>query len=232
MSHTSPPAPTLLLLSGAGLPAWIWDETRAALGSHRPGVVGPRPRGSASLEDHARAVLDLAAEGDLALVAHSAGAVVAHEVARLAPGRVRSVLLVSGVVPPSEGSFVSAMPAPQRYVLPLVLRLAGTRPPASAVRKGLAAGLDPEVQDRLVAEMEPESRAYFTDPVGAGGLPRRVGYVTTTRDRELTPALQARFADRSGAAWRRDLASGHLPMLEAPEALASLVDEFSVGHLD
>ncbi|WP_229054588.1 alpha/beta fold hydrolase [Aeromicrobium sp. Leaf350] len=226
MNHDANPAPTVLMISGAGLPDWIWELTRARLAPHHATVVAPRPDArEASPELHARAALG-SATGDLVLVAHSAGAVVAHEVVRLAPKRVRSVLVVSGVVPKAGGSFVSAMPAPQRFLLPLVLRLAGTRPPESAVRRGIGAGLAEDLQDRLVRDLVPESVAYFLDQTGGAVERPRTGYVTTSQDRELSPALQARFADRVGASWSRELTTGHLPMLEAPAELAAAIEDF------
>jgi pimeloyl-ACP methyl ester carboxylesterase len=48
----------------------------------------------------------------------------------------------------------------------------------------------------------------------------------TAADRELPPRLQRRFAARLDAPWRRELATGHLPMLENPGALAATILSF------
>ena len=121
------PSP-VLFLSGAGLPAWIWDEVRSAL----PGdsVVAAYPKGTASLRDYAEAVLTQAPEGGFTVVAHSAGGVVAGELVALAPDRVGGVLGVAASVPAAGTSFLGALPFPQRHVVGLIMRLAEpARPP-------------------------------------------------------------------------------------------------------
>jgi len=88
----------LLFLSGAGLPAWVWDDVR-----RRPPVdsrVADRPRGRVGLADCAEAAR--AAEADwpaYGVVAHSIGAVVAAALVTQDADRVRAVIGVCGIVP-------------------------------------------------------------------------------------------------------------------------------------
>lgn len=223
MPHSGDP---LLLLSGAGLPDWIWADVRGELAPGLEAAVArrPDPVSHARLRDYAEAAVTSAPSGRFVVVAHSAGSVVAAEILRLAPDRVSGLLAVTGVVPPSGGSFLSAMPVPSRWFLGLALRVSGTRPPAQAIRRGVAHGLDEEAASRVVADFAPESPGLYRDRVATSrwdGLP---GYVLTTGDRELPVALQRRFAERLGAQWREDLPTGHLPMLESPEALARSIE--------
>ncbi len=221
---------SVLLLSGAGLPPWIWDQVR----QHLPvaSAVAARATTPASVGDHARAALASAPQGDsLVLVAHSAGGVVAGEVTALAPGRVAAVLGVCAVVPAAGGSFTSSLPLPQRLLLPLVMRVAGTRPPESAVRRGLAAGLDEDTVERLLRDLTPEDRAYFTGRTQPGPPAPVRGYVTTADDAELPPALQQRYLARLAPTFRRELPGGHLPMLLHPRELAAAISEFVDGHV-
>lgn len=217
---------TVVLVSGAGLPGWIWDGLRAELGDNNTVVAERAPGGDASIADHAEAALAGTNEERVLVVAHSVGGVIAQEMLRRAPERVSGVLGLSAAFPRAGQSFAGAMPFPQRVVLPVLLRLAGTRPPESAIRSGAAAGLPAEVTDRIVADFATESRALFTGRVqeGGGGV---FGYVSTTADRELPVALQRRFAGTVGARWLRDLATGHLPMIEDPAAVARAVRDFS-----
>lgn len=222
------PARHLLLLSGAGLPPWIWDDVARALGPAFSTTVAPRPAGGGGgPAEYAAAALHAATAERFTVVAHSAGGVVAAEIAARAPDRVDAVLAVSAVVPESGGSFVSALPAPQRWVVPLVMRVAGTRPPESVIRKSLAAGLEAEVVDRLVADFTPEPRSYYSGRVGAGAWPGRRGYVVTSHDKELAPALQRTFAERMGSTQVDELDTGHLPMLQDSAALALLIKQFT-----
>ena len=220
----------MLFLSGAGLPTWIWDQVRQDL--PLASVVAARPSTrAASVTDHAQAALACAPDGDdLVLVAHSAGGVVASELTALAPARVSAVLAVCAVVPAAGGSFTSSLPFPQRILLPLVMRVAGTRPPESAVRKGLAAGLDEDTVQRLLRDVSSEDRAYFTSRVRAGQPVPVRGYVSTSEDAELSPALQQRYAERLSATFRRQLPGGHLPMLLHPRDLAGAITDFLHEH--
>ncbi|WP_017587904.1 alpha/beta fold hydrolase [Nocardiopsis ganjiahuensis] len=231
----------VLLISGAGLPSWIWDATRKELASSRETAVAARPDGHAdsgaggvggvSLADHAAAALASAPWDRFAVVAHSAGGVVGAELARLAPERVSALLGVSAVVPGPEGSFVSSMPFPNRLLLSLVMRIAGTRPPESVIRGGLTAGLGEDMTDRVVADFVTEPTALFRGRTGREPIRQRRGYVLTSRDRALAPGLQRRFAANlfsgdQGVTWEETLDTGHLPMLEAPGSLARLVTGF------
>ncbi|MFE9204214.1 alpha/beta fold hydrolase [Micromonospora sp. NPDC007230] len=217
----------IMFLSGAGLPAWIWDDVRRDLGEGQQTRVASRPQGGrARLRDYAQAVIDSAPPGGFAIVAHSAGGVIGAEVARLVPERVSAFLAISAVIPQPGGSFISAMPVPNRWVLNAAMRLAGTRPPDSAIRRGLAHGLDEEVADRIIADFTPESPALYRDRTAHRSWSGWRGYLRTTDDHELPMALQQRCAQRLGAAWQNDLNTGHLPMLEDHQAVAAAITRF------
>ncbi|MGL5809920.1 MAG: alpha/beta fold hydrolase [Nocardioides sp.] len=219
---------SLLFISGAGLPAWVWDQVRDRLAP--TSAVAPRPgTDQATVTDYAQAALEAAPAEDFILVVHSAGGIVASEVARLAPDRVAGLLAVSAVVPGPDDSFVSCLPFPKRLILPLVLRLAGTRPPESAIRKSLADGLDESTTARLIADLDPEPRSFFTTCTTSGlaATSMPTGYVVTTDDRELPTGLQRRYADRLTPSFRTRIPCGHLPMLAAPDALAAAITQFT-----
>lgn len=218
----------ILFLSGAGLPAWIWDDVRPFLAwPHDIRVADrPAPGAGARLRDYAEAAIASAPAGPFAIVAHSAGGVVGAEVVRLAPGRVGAFLAVTAVIPEPEGSFLAALPAPNRWLLDIAMRLAGTRPPAAAIRRRLAYGIDERTADRLVADFTPESPGLYRDRTTHRSWPGRRGYLRTTRDRELPVALQRRSARRLGPTWEDSLDTGHLPMLEDPKGLAASIARF------
>ncbi|MBB5837182.1 alpha/beta fold hydrolase [Kribbella italica] len=221
---TQTPDP-ILLLSGAGLPHWIWDQVRKEL-SASPTVVAERPRQAhASLTEYAAAALDSAPWDRFVVVAHSSGGTVAAEMVALAPDRVTALLAVTAVVPQPGRSFVTSMPFPRRLALSLAMRLAGTRPPDSAIRKGLAGRLDQETADRIVADFTAESAHLYRDK-SEGTFPEHRGYLSTAQDAELPTGLQRRFAQNLTPAWNESISTGHLPMLEAPELLAQHIESF------
>lgn len=217
----------ILLFSGAGLPTWIWDGVRAELAAAHETVVAERPsHDRASLAEYAAAALDSAPWERFAIVAHSSGGTVAAQAMALAPERVSAFLAVTAVVPNPGRSFVGSMPMPNRLVLGLVMRLAGTRPPAAVIRRGLAGRVDTETADRIVAEFKPESVRLYRDKLQGGDFPERRGYLLTSKDAELPIALQQRFARNLDPSWNESIDSGHLPMLEAPDALARRIEGF------
>lgn len=218
----------ILLIGGAGLPAWIWDDIRRELSnSHDTRVaVRPHPGVNARLRDYADAAVESAPPGRFAIVAHSSGGMIGAEVAGLVPDRISAFLAVSAVVPKPGGSFLSAMPVPNRWVLGLAMRLGGTRPPDSAIRRGLAGRLDDRTAERIVADFAPESPGLYRDATTHCSFSGPRGYVLTSRDSELAPALQRRYARRLDASWSDELSTGHLPMIEDPQRLASSIIRF------
>ncbi|WP_019929082.1 alpha/beta fold hydrolase [Nocardia sp. BMG111209] len=223
------PHPTpILFLSGAGLPAWIWDGVRANLPDGSIVAAYPKQPG-AHLGDYAAAVLEQAPAGSFTLVAHSIGGVVASRIVAAAPERVAGLLGVAATFPAAGTSFLATLPAPQRVVIGLIMRLAGTRPPEKAIRSALCAGIDEADATRIVAEFAPESRHLYRDVVSARTFPAHRGFVVTTADRQVSPAMQYRHADELGAGFRRELSTGHLPMLQDPAALAGIIAEFTAA---
>jgi pimeloyl-ACP methyl ester carboxylesterase len=213
----------VLFLSGAGLPAWVWDEVRAGL----PGLetaVARRPREAhASLADYADAAVAETAWPTFAVVAHSSGGVVATELLARHHARVTGILGVSAVVPRPGRSFIGTMPLPARLMVNIVMRLAGTRPPAKVIRAGLANGLPEVTADRIIADFDPESVRLYRDATSACGLPVVRGYLHTTEDREIPSAVQRASAETLWATWTEDLSTGHLPMLQDPLAMSRAV---------
>jgi pimeloyl-ACP methyl ester carboxylesterase len=218
----------ILFISGAGLPAWIWDDVRQILGPSYDTRVATRPAivAGTGLRDYAEAAIRSAPAGRFAIVAHSAGGVVGAEVARLAPERVSAFMAVSAVVPAPGGSFLTAMPVPNRWVLGAVMRVAGTRPPDAAIRRGLADRLDAPIADRLIADFVAESPALYRGRTGRNSWTGRRGYVFTGRDRELPLAIQQRSARVFAPDTEECLATGHLPMVESPQLLAGTITRF------
>lgn len=212
----------VVLLGGAGLPPWIWDDVRRALAGTATSVAR-YPRGpGASLADYADEVAAQVPQGSV-VVAHSVGGVVAAELLVRHPGRVSGLLGVSAVVPAPGRSFLRSLPVPARYVVGAVVRLAGTRPPDRALR-ALAAGLPAPTADRIVREFDPEGVRLYRDPVsGAGDRPAVRGYLRTTQDLEVPAAVQLASAAALAATWTDELATGHLPMLQDPHGVTRAV---------
>jgi pimeloyl-ACP methyl ester carboxylesterase len=142
---------------------------------------------------------------------------------------IQALLAIGGLVPGEQQSFISALPRRQRWTANLAIRVAGTTPPAAVIRQGLCSRLDDGTTKRIIDDFRGSPRSHFLDPVGPRRLPARRGYVVTTEDRELSTDLQRDAASALRTTWCKDLPTGHLPMLEAPDALAEAVDAFLMG---
>ncbi len=227
---TADQSDALLFISGAGLPPWIWDDVVAELPLGTRTAVAPRPVGAnRPLSAYVEHALEAAPAEQFTIVAHSLGAITGLAVADTALDRAEGLIAVAGVVPEGAGSFLSAMPRPNRWILNIAMRVGGTRPPDKAIRTSLGAGLDDTVVDRLVEEFEPDSPLLFRTAVARTDRPSRRGYVTSTNDRELPAKLQRRFHDALDPSWETTLPTGHLPMLEDPTGLAAAIRDFTAG---
>ena len=226
-----PPTTPLLFISGAGLPAWVWDDVLSALPDARDTVVAARPdtAGPRRLDDYADAALASAPWPSFAIVGHSIGGVIGARVVEQAPERVAAFVGIAASIPGPGTSFFGALPFPQRLVLGCVTRVLGTRPPAGALRRSLAHGLDPTTAERVVEGFAPESQALYRDPIGSAAYPDVRGYLQTTDDPELPMALQESYARNLGAGTTESLPTGHLPMLADPAGTAMAIERLLGG---
>ncbi|MCR2806883.1 alpha/beta fold hydrolase [Paenibacillus soyae] len=223
----------VVFIHGVGLRGSVWRE--AAEGLPYPCLLADFPlrdapeeqRRGLSLQDY---VEDLARQIEnwevrkFILVAHSISGVLAFELARRFRDRVVGLAAVGAIIPEGGGSFLSALPLPARWILPLLLRLSGTRPPEKLLRANLCSDLEPAQTDEIVRHFAAESRLLYTERIGAPvpDIPKL--YVKLTKDLEVTPQLQDRMIQRFGRTHVFELASGHLPMISSPEGVRQAVE--------
>jgi pimeloyl-ACP methyl ester carboxylesterase len=220
----------LAFIPGAGLGSWIWRELPASLNlphlftNYPLREADARARKDLRLADYADHVRDQIAQFDVervVIVAHSIGGVVGLKVAAQLGDRLAGIVGVGAVFPAGGGSFVSAFPQPQRLVTGTVMRLFGTKPPTSAIRKTLASDLPTELADEVIERFTPESRRLYVERTGVGRLDVPAAYVRLTNDKAVEVGLQDVMARNVGASEVHDLASGHLAMLSKPRELAA-----------
>ena len=56
------------------------------------------------------------------------------------------------------GSFTSALPAPQRWIISAVVHIIGTKSPAAAIKKGLGTGLGTDRSHEILMRFTPEAK--------------------------------------------------------------------------
>ncbi|HSD56008.1 MAG TPA: alpha/beta hydrolase [Candidatus Saccharimonadales bacterium] len=226
-----------LFIHGAGLGGWIWKDTAGQLSE--PSVCADFPARTGSLEerkkltldDYVASVLEQANNikvDKIIVVAHSIGGVVALRVAEQLGDRLAGFVAVGAAIPTPEGSFLSALPFPKSIIMNLIMRLAGTQPPASAIASGLCNDLSPEQTQKVIDSFAAESVELYKTPTGVvlPAVPKL--YVVLTNDKEFGVSLQKSMAQRLGGA-TENIGSGHLPMLSRPHELAVILQAFATS---
>lgn len=220
----------VIFISGAGLEGWIWDGVTKNIAM--PYAIADysglsRKDSKATLEDYVVAVQQQADSlnvDKIIVVAHSVGGVVGAELAKRLGGKLAGFVAVSALIPKPGGSFVSTLPFPQKILMPVIMKLAGTKPPESAIRSGLAQGLDAVLQDRIVSGFQQESLHLYSDKTSTASLPSMSSvYVRTNNDKEFSPALQKTCAENLGTTKTIEVASGHLPMITNPDVITECI---------
>lgn len=224
----------LVLLHGAGLAAFVWDDVVSRL---RPRTLpvefpnrgkGKRANRGLALRDYTTSAAEQVEgwdQGPVVLVAHSIGGCVALELAERLGDRVVAMVGIGAAFPRDGGSFIDCLPFPRKLFMPLLLRLFGTRPPDRAIEQGLCADLPPELSRVVVERFTPESRSLYTDNVRYDSLPPERWYVKLTADRDFPPSAQDAMIDNLEATRVIEVDSAHLPMLSRADVVAGILTD-------
>lgn len=226
-----------VLLYGAGLGAWIWEEVRKQLSGPALAVDFPG-RGTLdsvkteglTMHQYIQAIAEQMqsfSPQKWIIVAHSISGVLGLELVDLFEDRVVGFIAVGAAIPKGSGSFLSSFPLMNRVFLRLVLSMIGTKPPESAVRHGLCSDLGEEESRQVIERFVPESKRLYIDSIQRKGRLPHTAYIRLTEDRELNDPMQSRMIANLEADQVFELASGHLPMMSKPEALADLLNRYA-----
>lgn len=226
----------MIFIHGAGLGSYIWRDLEPKLHALPLMIDLPnrngRPKANAqlSLQDYVAAVVsavDQAAPEKLVIVAHSVGGLIGLKVAEHFSARVIGFVGIGAAIPSSGCSFASCFPFPQKYVLPILLRLAGTKPPESTIRQNLCHDLSESQTQQVIDNFTPESSRLFTEAIHYTLPHADKLYISLSDDRELPLTVQNRMADNLQSDEAMQLNSGHMPMLRSPNQLATALNEFT-----
>lgn len=161
------------------------------------------------------------------IVAHSISSLVGLKVAEKFGKELRGFVAISSVIPQSGQSFASSLPFPQKWVLPLLMSLFGTKPPKKVIITDLCNDLPPQKSLQIANEFTAESKYLYTTRItyDLPDMPRL--YIKLTNDKTMPTDLQDQMAKNFEATKIETLASGHLPMLSKPKELARILSNFA-----
>ncbi|WP_418961044.1 alpha/beta hydrolase [Streptomyces tritici] len=234
-----------VLAAGAYTGGWVWEDVaarlRAAGAEAHPAVLTgmggdapPAPPGT-GLERHVREVVELIdriEDPDLVLVGHDYGVHPLVGAAGLRPGRVTRLVHVDTGLVQDGAPALALVPDPSVHAVPTGDH--GQLPPpgsrADWQRWGSTDGMDDETLGLLVRRAAPQPPATLTEPLrvtaAAAALPV-TGVLCTGNGASIAgvqalvelgdPRLQA-LTDPAVTFF--ELATGHWPMLSAPDELA------------
>ncbi len=240
---------TAILIHGAWQGSWVWKDfaplleaagvAPVALDLPGNGADGRAPE-TVSIDDyltHVVAAID-AHQGDIVLVGHSGGGVVATGAAELRPDRVKQVVYLAGMMLPAGMTFGDLLAQ------------------ENAAERGMV-GIGTHLEwndERTVSVVPPEAgaRIFLNDmpfevalegaknltPQGEGGktiavswTPERFGqisriYVECTQDLSVVPHMQQAMQKLVPGATRLVMDAGHAPHISDPKALADLLTPY------
>ncbi|WP_394618507.1 alpha/beta fold hydrolase [Lentzea sp. JNUCC 0626] len=214
--------PDILLVHGAFHGAWCWESLVAELnrlGRTARTVELPSAGTPAGLHEDAEAIRHAitAIDRPVAVVGHSYGGFPVTEATAGAAHVSRLVYLAAWMVEPGTSiAEVAGLPPFETEMVP---------PPLDAVAQ-FYGDVDPEVAERAVARLRPQSARSGTDRLRAAGwLTIPSTYLVCDNDKTMPPSLQEEMAARASAV--HHLPTSHSPFLSAPGPLAVLLHQIT-----
>ncbi len=160
------------------------------------------------------------------IVAHSIGACVGLKVANHFKKELKGFVAIASVIPLNGNSFASSLPFPQKFLLPIILRLFGTKPPPKAIKNDLCNDLTDEQSVIIVNGFTPESKALYLTKIEYILPDTKRLYIKLEKDQSMPNTLQDAMAKNLKAHKIKSIECGHLPMISEPEKLAGILAEF------
>jgi pimeloyl-ACP methyl ester carboxylesterase len=225
----------VILVHGAGLGSFIWDEVRVRLRIPALAVDFPNRNASYSVNrklrftDYTKSIIDQIERwkvDEYIIVTHSLGGCLGLQIAQHYKERVIGFVAIGSAIPAKGDSYISCLPMPQRMLLPLLFDFAGTKPPPWAIKHSLCNDLSGEEKAMVARKFTPESKSVFVERCNAGIPDTRRMYIRLNNDKEFPVSIQDRMAANLNAEKIVSLESGHLPMLSKPAELVKTLVGF------
>lgn len=226
-----------VLVHGGWHGGWCWKPTASLLTAHGHHVLAPTLTGLAErghlidavtgpdthVEDIVQTILWENLSG-ITLVGHSYGGTIVTGVASRIPERIARLVYLDAMVPTVSGQSPVAMSNPARAAEIAAAR----RPDGHTDPSGFERWVSPDRIDWLKGKATPQPGACFGKGVTLTGREAEVtrrDYIICTRHKP-SPFWQFHERYKDAPGWRSfELDSLHDAMIEAPEALAAILED-------
>lgn len=195
----------VVFINGAGLNSSIWYGLKQKMTNPALTIEFPNRKSNGTeninlaFEDYtnsAIAEIKKWKKDSFIIVGHSIGACVGIKVAEEFRNELKGFVAIASVIPESGQSFASALPFPQRLILPILLSLFGTKPPKKSIEAELCNDLTPEMTSKIVTEFTAEAKALYTKKITFELPDTKRLYIKLSNDKSMPPDLQNEMARR------------------------------------
>ncbi|OGS70057.1 MAG: hypothetical protein A3F91_12785 [Flavobacteria bacterium RIFCSPLOWO2_12_FULL_35_11] len=225
----------IVFIHGAGLNGSIWDDLIKEINISSLVIDFPNKKidGKAidklTFDDYVSAATNQIKnwkKDHFIIVAHSIGACVGLKVANHFKNELKGFVALGSVIPINGNSFVSSLPFPQKLIMPIILRLFGTKPPQKSIERELCNDLTAEQTLKIVNEFTPESKALYITKINFNLPNTNRLYIKLKNDKSTPSILQDKMAKNLNANKIVAIDSGHLPMMSKARQLAEILSDF------
>ncbi|GIZ16578.1 alpha/beta fold hydrolase [Capnocytophaga catalasegens] len=225
----------LVLIHGAGLNSSIWDELKSEINQTFLTIDFPNRKISdnanqtLTFDDYVNSTIEQIKKWDtknFIIVAHSIGACVGLKVAEQFKNELKGFVAIGSVIPTNGSSFISSLAFPQKMIMPIILKLFGTKPPKKSIEYELCNDLTDEQTTKITTEFTPEAKRLYTTKINFSLPNTKRLYIQLTNDKSMPFALQNKMAKNLNANKIETIDTGHLPMLSKPKQLATSLSAF------
>ena len=234
-------SPGIVLIHGAGLGNYIWNETNQHLKTPSLSInfpnreLGDKSNKKISFETYLNAAIQQIENWEIPqfiIIAHSIGGCLALKLNEHFKERVKGFIAISAIIPKKGTSFTDCFPIPQRLILPAVLKLFGTKPPEKLLKNDLCNDLKPSQSEEIIRRFSPESIKLYTTKITYNAVPRKSLYIKLLNDKAIPQDMQDEMIKNLNCNEVVELDSGHLPMMSKPKDLAELINKYLKNNTD
>lgn len=225
----------IVLIHGAGLNSSIWDGLKSEINQTLLTIDFPNRKISdnanqtLTFDDYVNSTIEQIKNwnaDNFIIVAHSIGACVRLEVAEQFKNELKGFVAIGSVIPTNGKSFVSSLPFPQKMIMPIILKLFGTKPPKKSIENELCNDLTDEQTTKITTEFTPEAKRLYTTKINFNLPNTKRLYIQLANDKSMPFTLQNKMAKNLNANKIETIDSGHLPMLSNSKQLATSLSAF------